>query len=316
MQQIDCRTAIFDALAYQHDGPLGRKQHVDRLGHAVGISAAAARNIGVPLFRFRRFLGGRFFKDVEGNIEHDRSRPSRHHRLPRLPDRQRHHVAARGLKHALAIGPHRRGKVRLIMAVQFLKRAAIELARRHVSGHCQEWNGIEIGVGERNRQIGGTRTAGGEGRGRFAAHTVVDVRHESGDALVVDGHRLDVVSALVERVDKADISVAAQAEDVRHLFAHEIIDDHLTAVEHVLGHRLDLRCYSGLILASLMIGHHFSISDLWKAPNASGVCCSRAGMSSPCSPSRLMTAGSFSVSTAAFFAALSTASSLRLAVCA
>src|SRR5215217_5728485 len=31
--------------------------------------------------------------------------------------------------------------------------------------------------------------------------------------------------------------MAAEAEDVRHLLAHEIIDDHLTAVEHVVaGH--------------------------------------------------------------------------------
>src|SRR5262249_61175273 len=44
--------------------------------------------------------------------------------------------------------------------------------------------------------------------------------------------------AFVERVEEADIAVAAQAEDVRHLFAHEIVDDHLTAVEHVFGHRL------------------------------------------------------------------------------
>jgi hypothetical protein len=29
--------------------------------------------------------------------------------------------------------------------------------------------------------------------------------------------------------------------------------------------------------AALMIGHHFSISDLWKAPSAAGVCRSRRG---------------------------------------
>jgi hypothetical protein len=32
------------------------------------------------------------------------------------------------------------------------------------------------------------------------------------------------------------------------------------------------RPYSALMLAALMNGHHFSISALWKAPNASGVC--------------------------------------------
>src|SRR5262249_56021315 len=58
------------------------------------------------------------------------------------------------------------------------------------------------------------------------------------DGLVMDGDGLDVVGALVQRVDEADIAVAAQAEDVGHLLAHQIVDDHLTAVEHVLGHRI------------------------------------------------------------------------------
>src|SRR5262249_37179641 len=40
----------------------------------------------------------------------------------------------------------------------------------------------------------------------------------------------------VERIDEADVTVAAQAEDVRHLLPHEVVDDHLTAVEHILGH--------------------------------------------------------------------------------
>ncbi len=75
---------------------------------------------------------------------------------------------------------------------------------------------------------------------RLAADAVVDVGHEAGDGLVVDGDGLDVVRALVQRVDEADIAVPAQAEHVRHLLAHEIVDDHLTAVEHVPWHWLSL----------------------------------------------------------------------------
>src|SRR5262249_51242267 len=84
-----------------------------------------------------------------------------------------------------------------------------------------------------------------KGRRRLAADAVVHVRHETGDALVMNGDRLDVVGAFVERVEEADIAVAAQAENVRHLFAHQIVDDHLTAVEHVLGHRLTASGYWG-----------------------------------------------------------------------
>src|SRR5262245_10882563 len=57
--------------------------------------------------------------------------------------------------------------------------------------------------------------------------------------------------------------------------------------------------HSGLIFAALMIGHHFSTSDLWKAAKPSGVCCSRAAMSKPSSPKRVRTPGSASVCTIA-----------------
>src|SRR6516164_149429 len=57
--------------------------------------------------------------------------------------------------------------------------------------------------------------------------------------------------------------------------------------------------HSGLIFAALMIGHHFSTSDLWKAAKPSGVCCSRAAMSKPSSPKRARTPGSASVCTIA-----------------
>src|SRR5436309_15981945 len=56
---------------------------------------------------------------------------------------------------------------------------------------------------------------------------------------------------------------------------------------------------SGLTLAALMIGHHFSISALWKAPSASGVCCARDGMSMPRSAMRLRTPASAMAPTAA-----------------
>ena len=52
---------------------------------------------------------------------------------------------------------------------------------------------------------------------------------------------LDVACALEQRVEEPDIAVAAQPEDVRHLFAHEVIDDDLAAVEDVGGHRFNGR---------------------------------------------------------------------------
>ena len=57
--------------------------------------------------------------------------------------------------------------------------------------------------------------------------------------------------------------------------------------------------YSTLMLASLRIGHHLSISALWKVPSASGVCCSRGGTSTPRFASRERTAVSANASTTA-----------------
>ncbi len=161
------------ALPDQDHRALGREQHVDRLDDALRIGAAAARDIGVPFLRLRRLLGGRLLEDVERHVEHHRTGPPGHHRLPGLADRERHHVAARRLEHALAIGAHRRGKVRLVVAVELLEGAAVELAGRHVAGDGEKRHRVEERIAERDRQIGGARAARREGRGRLAGHAVV-----------------------------------------------------------------------------------------------------------------------------------------------
>jgi hypothetical protein len=51
---------------------------------------------------------------------------------------------------------------------------------------------------------------------------------------VVDRDGLDVVPTLEQRIDELDVAVPAQSEDVGHLLADEVVDDDLSAVEHVL----------------------------------------------------------------------------------
>src|ERR1700732_2987414 len=122
------------------------------------------------------------------------------------------------------------------MAIELLKGAAIELARGYVSGHREERDRVEIRVGECNGEIGGTGAAGGKGRGRPSGDAVVHVGHEPSYALVMDGNGLDLVGALIQRVDEPDVAVPAQTEHVRYLLANQIVDDHLTAIEHVPCH--------------------------------------------------------------------------------
>src|SRR2546426_110927 len=62
---------------------------------------------------------------------------------------------------------------------------------------------------------------------------------------------------------------------------------------------LNMSAHSALMLAALMMGHHFSASAFWKAPSTSGVCWSRGGISGPSSASRVRTWGEASASTIA-----------------
>jgi hypothetical protein len=58
------------------------------------------------------------------------------------------------------------------------------------------------------------------------------VGHVAGRLLVTRRDRPDGVGAIVERVEQPDVAVPAQAEDVRHLLAHQVLDDDLAAVAH------------------------------------------------------------------------------------
>ena len=200
-----------------------------------GIGAAAARNVGAPFLRVWRFLGRGFREHVERHVEHHRARAAGHHRLPCLPHRERHHLAARRLVDALADAAHGRREVGLALAVHLLERAAIELAGWHVAGDREERNRVEIGRRQRDRQIGRTRPARRERRDRLARHAIIGVRHEATDAFVMRRDRLDVGRALVERIDELDIAVTAQPERVGHLLLDQVVNDDLSPVELVAG---------------------------------------------------------------------------------
>ncbi|MGC2200136.1 MAG: hypothetical protein WA633_08335 [Stellaceae bacterium] len=209
----------------------------------ISISAALATPSGsapqrqeIPALQLRGVGGfaGLFLEDVERGVDDDRTRSPGDHRLPRLSDGLRHLLTARRLKHLLAHGPHGGWIVGLVLPVEFLEGAAVELHRRHVAGDRKERHRIEIRVGKRNRQIDRARAARGESRIRLTADPVIDVRHEARHGVMPGRDRLDLLPPFVERVDKADIAVAAETESVGHLLADQVIDDHLPSVQHLV----------------------------------------------------------------------------------
>ena len=75
---------------------------------------------------------------------------------------------------------------------------------------------------------------------------------------------------------------------------------------------LNMSAHSALMLAALMIGHHFSASAFWKAPSASGVCWSRRKISWPRLASRRCTLASAKASTTAAFSLMTISLGVRL----
>jgi len=58
---------------------------------------------------------------------------------------------------------------------------------------------------------------------------------------VVHRDRLDVVRALVKRIDELDVAVAAESKGVGHLLADQIVDNDLRAIELIAArHRIIL----------------------------------------------------------------------------
>jgi hypothetical protein len=238
---------ILQALSDQDHRPLGAEQHVDRLHDAVRIGAAARRDVRAPRLRVRRLFRGGLLEHIERHVEHDRAGPAGDHGLPGLPHHHRHLLAASRLIDPFADAADRGGEIGLIVAMQLLECATAELAGRHVAGDGEERHRIEIGGGERDRQVHRAGAARREGRDRLALHAVVDVRHEAADRLVVRRDGLDLALPLEQRVDELDVAVAAQAEGVGDLLLDQVVDDDLRAIEHiVLGHGFSC-VWSGVI---------------------------------------------------------------------
>ena len=70
----------------------------------------------------------------------------------------------------------------------------------------------------------------GQGRHRLVADPEIGVGHVPGGLLVADRDHADLVAALVQRIQHADVAVAAEPDDVRHVLCDQEIRDQLAAL--------------------------------------------------------------------------------------
>ena len=199
------------------------EQH-GRLAPRIMSSAAATSSGEAPLRcapcarRGRRHLDVvLLLEHVERHVEVHRPRPAGQHRGHRLAQRQRQHVDARRLEAALDHRADDVGEVGLVVPVDLLERAAIELLRRHVGGDRQQGRRIRQRHLQRHHDVAGAGTARGQRRDRLVAHAKIGVRHVGGDLLVARRDQLDAVARVIERIEHADVAVAANAEHVGYL---------------------------------------------------------------------------------------------------
>ena len=217
-----------DAVADEEHRPLRVKDHVERARDVVRRGAAS---LGVKRRRRRRHLDVVFFlKDVERHVDIHRARPAGQHRGHGLAQRQRQHVDAGRLETVLHHRAQHIDEIGLKMPVDLLERAAVELRGRHVGGDGEHGRRIGQRAGQRHDDIGRARPARGQRRHRLVAHPEIGVRHMGRDLLVARRNELDAVARLVERIEHADIAVAAYAEDIRNIVGDQIVGDQLGAL--------------------------------------------------------------------------------------
>ena len=130
-------------------------------------------------------------------------------------------------------------EIRLVVPVQFLERPAVELRGRHVRGDREQRGRIGLRDGERHDEVRGARTGRGERRDRLVLHAEVAVGHVRGGLLVARRDELDLVAHLVQRIEQADVAVAADAEHVGDLLLdQEFRDEIATFPRHGLAARV------------------------------------------------------------------------------
>ena len=223
------------AVADEDHGALGTQQQLERGGDLLRRGAAALG--AVPGCGRRHLHVVLLLEHVERHVHVHRPRPPRQHGRHGLAQDQRQHVDAGRLEAALHDGTDDVGEVRLVVAVDLLERAAVELLGRHVGGDGEHGGRIRHRHLQRHDDVAGAGAAGSERCHRLVAHAEVGVRHVRCDLLVARRDQLDAVAGVVERVEHADVAVPADAEHVGDLVLDQVFGDQLSTLHarHCIG---------------------------------------------------------------------------------
>ena len=215
------------AVADEEHGPARLRQKFNDSLNIFGRRAATSLIEAVPgLLELDLCF---FLEQVVRHVEIDGPRPAAGRRRNGLPQGERQHVDARGLEASLHHRTHHIGEVGLVVSVQLLERAAVELRGRHVGGDREKCGGVSLRHGERHDEVRRARAGGRERGHRLVLDAEVAVGHVPGGLLVARRDEPHLVAHLVERIEQADVAVAADAEDVRDLLLDQEFGDQLAA---------------------------------------------------------------------------------------
>src|SRR5439155_15249501 len=122
-------------------------------------------------------------------------------------------------------------EVGLVVAVLLLERAGVVLVRGYLPGDGDEGGGVVERVAERDGEQHRPRAGRGVDGDQLAGGPEVGVRHVPRRRLNAWEDDLQLVLVVVHAVEQADRPVPGVAEQVRHLFLDQVLDDEVTAAD-------------------------------------------------------------------------------------
>ncbi len=227
----------------------------------------------LPLHGVRHHDVRRLGLDVHREVQQDRARAARHHRVPRAVEHERELVHARRLPPLLDDRFEDARVVGGVAALQLLEKPVSAQVRVRRACHERDRRRIDIGGAHPDDGIGGTRPDAREREDGAPGRAVVPVGEVHGRLLVHHLDGPDGIAPVVEDVGERPAAVAGDARHEWHALADQILDDDLRACQPARLERFhrpprDGRCDAWVPCAGTMVD---GIADPVTASGVDGI---------------------------------------------